>query len=685
MQNLVCPPARAAVAVCAILLLVACRDQTPLPTAGLATAPEFPLGAVQPVDGAINPSDTWVTYDATREQVTNVSLNEPVVDAATLQPTTALTLTQVPQVLHTEAGYDVGGTIRVNEYRQAPAVDPYVEPVDETQRVQVVGDQVTGYGFDGEVTVAAQEADVPGAPLAELGSLAGAQVTQGVIISKRDVETIIMHGISPNRLPVDGEGESTTRVERLASGRIRLVTHISTPGSAQGVRLAASQAQGQETRMSRRYAPRGEQYVLEELDVETRSANERGQMTSRQTTRIRNLRWHENRQKDAERRVVRERERAVAPAPGPPAPSMEEVCYATDEVDLCNGSGVPGGEPPPPPPPSTDPCAGANPAGRNVVFQHGIFSSGATWSRMVPWLSSDFYLGCTLVPSLDSNARLASQAGDLQGHIHNTGRTGFVVIGHSQGGLIARRVAQDRPYMVNGVVTIGTPHHGAPITATPRTAVLAGLGAVAALTVAGCTGGSSFAGCSRTGKFVAFGVPMLAAYGADWANPVFDDLRPGSSFQHQLNGYPETFPRVGIQHFPKKLWVEWRLYGDNNDVPDGVNGGRREAKRANAVFLTNTACGVVGWLIGFAAPAGRCATRAGGMLATTAFWNVLTARLGKTDGIVPGQSQIYPNALRNITIPNGDSHVGETRSEKTRDALRTSLSINMQVQKKDTW
>lgn len=329
---------------------------------------------------------------------------------------------------------------------------------------------------------------------------------------------------------------------------------------------------------------------------------------------------------------------------------------------------------------STDPCAGADPYARNAVFQHGIFSNGGTWLRMYAWMQMDFYLGCALTPSLNSDNRLAIQANDLTSRLDATGRNGYLLIGHSQGGLISRYVAQRNPSLVSGVVTIGTPHHGAPITASDHTAVLAGLLGVSALSTFGCGSESVFLGCSRNVKFVAFAVPFLASFAAKDGVEAFKDLKPRSDFLQALNTPVESFPRVGIQHFPKRLWVEWRLWGDRNDYPDRPYGGRSEAKRAEGVFLTNTACGVLGVLIGAGGTAGRCITRAGGMLATSALWNMMTADLGRTDGIVPGRSQIYPNALRNYDIPKGDSHVGETTSDKTRDKLRLALDEVMRVQ-----
>ncbi|HEU0013598.1 MAG TPA: hypothetical protein VFQ45_07925 [Longimicrobium sp.] len=672
-------------AVCAVLGLAACRDESPVQPGPRLAAPAFPAGINQPVDNAIDPSDTWVTYDATREHITYVSLAEPVVDAATVQPASEITLAQPAEVLHTEAGYDAYGTVRVNEYHQQPAQDPYEQPVDETRQIQVVGDQVTGHGYDGEVTVAAQESDVAEAPLGELGSLAGAQVTAGMIVDRQDVEYVSTNRVSAQRLGIPDVPGATTRVERMAGGRVLITTRSAEtlPAHAPGPPESAGR---QETRVSRRYAPRRDKYVLEQLEVETRAETARGRMTVRQTTQLRNVTWSVNARKDAERRVLRER----AQAAGAPARSLDgDLPVDNCPVDAPDCTASDPNDPPPdggggtPPPPSYDSCEGADPAGRDVVFQHGIYSSAATWGRMIPWMRSDFYLGCTLAPSLDSNARLEHQAGALKNRLWQTGRLGWVLIGHSQGGLISRHVAQRVGGYVHGVVTVGTPHHGAPITKASNTAVFGSMTAVTALAASGCSVRSSF-GCPKLAQF-ASGITVLASYGFSLTQPVFEDLKPGSAFQQELNSQPEGFLRVGIQHFPKKLWVEWRLLGDNLYGPDPQYGGPKWVKGANAAFLTNTACGVVGWLIGFTGTAARCATRAAGMLATDLLWNFMTARWGKTDGIVPGSSQIYPNATENLSIPNGDSHVGETRSTHTRTRLRTALDEYMEVTPRQVW
>ncbi len=54
-------------------------------------------------------------------------------------------------------------------------------------------------------------------------------------------------------------------------------------------------------------------------------------------------------------------------------------------------------------------------------------------------------------------------------------------------------------------------------------------------------------------------------------------------------------------------------------------------------------------------------------------WDRLTAPGDRSDGIVQGASQVYPNATRQYPINRGDSHVGENKSNLTRDQLRNAF------------
>ena len=66
-------------------------------------------------------------------------------------------------------------------------------------------------------------------------------------------------------------------------------------------------------------------------------------------------------------------------------------------------------------------------------------------------------------PFNDSDTRGAELLVAVQQFLQQTGAAKVNIIGHSQGGLDARVVANLRPDLVASVVTISTPHHGSPI------------------------------------------------------------------------------------------------------------------------------------------------------------------------------------------------------------------------------
>ena len=66
-------------------------------------------------------------------------------------------------------------------------------------------------------------------------------------------------------------------------------------------------------------------------------------------------------------------------------------------------------------------------------------------------------------PFNDSDTRGAELLVAVQQFLAQTGAKKVNIIGHSQGGLDARVVANLRPDLVASVVTISTPHHGSPV------------------------------------------------------------------------------------------------------------------------------------------------------------------------------------------------------------------------------
>lgn len=660
--------------VSATVLLSACGDDpTPVGPVSRPGPGNVPLGTVMPVDQAINSNDTWVSFDAYRDQSSSVYSDQPIYDARTDQYTSTMTAATAVQPLHAEAGYDYNGTLRYNEYRQVPADDPTDTPVDPTSRIQVVGSDVTVYDETGAPTQAA-EVDATEPALAELGPLDGAQVTTGVVLDHDPVNGTAVYSMSPS-----GSSGPRVRAIRIGNDRARLES-VTTERTPVALRNEAVSHATHKNKVARTYKKNGDRWVLEEIEVVDEIQTDKGKVENRQTMRLRNVRWHENKGKDDERKVRREKIAA-----GLIAPRTEPSSNLNPPGDHCiideYGNPCQPEDPPPPPdgggtPTGPDYCAGGDPGGRNVVFQHGIFSQRDTWGDLPERVNQDVRLGCRFRPNLDSNERLAQQAGALADSIQQYGRGSLLLIGHSQGGLISRYVAQHNSSLVNGVVTLGSPHRGAPIVNTSRPVVAAVLGIPGAVVYNGC---SSPRGLRCTaGSFLIGSAVGLAKYGADAAVPAFIDLKPGSAFQQQLNNTYEPFPRAGIQSHASRIFVEWRIGFDaSSSSPDN---GRKGVKAAYVTVGATTACAVVGWFIGRGGTAARCAAATAGIVAFDLIWNGMVSGFGKTDGIVPGSSQVYPNALRNLPMRDGaPSHTGETKSRETRQALRVILPEVMGV------
>jgi triacylglycerol esterase/lipase EstA (alpha/beta hydrolase family) len=95
---------------------------------------------------------------------------------------------------------------------------------------------------------------------------------------------------------------------------------------------------------------------------------------------------------------------------------------------------------------------------RPVVFVHGLGSSGDTWQSAAARLQSSLAIqGAT--PSLSWWSLYESQASELQQHVGGYGAD-IIGVGHSNGGLVTRQWSRQHP--VSGIVTLGSPHRGAP-------------------------------------------------------------------------------------------------------------------------------------------------------------------------------------------------------------------------------
>ncbi len=340
------------------------------------------------------------------------------------------------------------------------------------------------------------------------------------------------------------------------NGSERLVTTVHR-GSTTAMGMQSGGATTTVTRRYRRFDSRwgASRDTLWRL-VEVRSS-EQGPATALassfvQVTRIEYLRFNVNTAKDQQRAGRRldasadSRTRAAeleSVQPLPHTVAANTVSVAASAGGVCGNEGV-----------NIDTVVAAS--GVNLIWQHGICSGASTWDGMRPMISSQLPVARELAFSLTPLDAIGSQAAVLQGAVSNlTGAT--YIVGHSQGGLIARRAAQLSGTAIAGVVTIASPHEGAKIAEVPAE-VLQSL-------LASKIGGECFGSvlCSVRDAAIAAAVSNVITYGVAGAlAPVVNDLVPGASFLSTLNSTPEPFQRASIQVEVPPRWSLFRVVGD---------------------------------------------------------------------------------------------------------------------------
>ena len=198
---------------------------------------------------------------------------------------------------------------------------------------------------------------------------------------------------------------------------------------------------------------------------------------------------------------------------------------------------------------------------RPVIFFHGLGSSPETWAEAAARLQSQLAIE-PHIPNTDEGAPFGVQAA----YAHNA--VGWidhsaVAVGHSNGGLVARTWNQLHP--LGGIVTLGTPHYGAPLLTNALSYANRGWTIVDAtfalfneFNISCCSWQWilwQFADfiVASAGWVTDSLLHFAAELGLNAAHPVFTDMMLGSSFLQSLNSSgnvaresAEVGARVGI-------------------------------------------------------------------------------------------------------------------------------------------
>src|SRR5215212_15352 len=96
---------------------------------------------------------------------------------------------------------------------------------------------------------------------------------------------------------------------------------------------------------------------------------------------------------------------------------------------------------------------------RPVAFIHGLASTGETWQSTADALQQQLALQA-FRPNPSWSDTFQDQAAQVQNAIGGLSSS-TIAVGHSNGGLVSRQWSRMR--YLDGLVTLGTPNHGAPL------------------------------------------------------------------------------------------------------------------------------------------------------------------------------------------------------------------------------
>lgn len=540
----------------ALATLGACADEVHAPTALQSSATAAAAqGALR--DGGINRGDTH--FSATVVTTTE----ESVVGGEFGIAKVADDLVSMDDAVHLEGGYGSDGQLRFGVWFDEPSSSPKIGSM------QLVGDNLSVYDQRGVL----QEGALFDSFMASIGLPGGTMLgayfpsePPGYNPCLGDPDNC---GIGAQSLP-----GATVSTEEL--GDLRIVRSVMEPSGV--VALGG----GDRVQMEHRYRRvRGGNddraaWRLEEIVREQRSLASGQERVTTVRSRVSYRNWHRNPARDATReREATARRSAQAAAQsaakataataataaasviardvtGEQADAIADLICRPSDYEIGTGTGVADG--------------------RWLLMQHGFCSNATTWTGFAPALAARTPITMMRAYSLTSTARIETQVAELRERLGELGGKSrpHLVVGHSAGGLVARRFGQLHPTYVEGVVTIGSPHLGSHV---------ADFGPEAASDL---LMGSLSAACF-SGPICQLVVDIIAEHGAGRLThglitalaPVLVDLRTGSEFQAVLNSTTELFPRVSIAGHIDNRWELARMIGDSRSPRANVVKGRR--------------------------------------------------------------------------------------------------------------
>ena len=711
---------RAARSAICILLLAACQDATAVGESSGSDVSVVVLPCDQqiipepgcedpgpPAGGGINPADTYVAANV--EQSYTTTILDPVTGAPQ-------TLASSPVSFKLEAGFSTASGLDIVQHVYA---DPGED--DGIRVARVEGNSATEWDFAGNPTEPTQSEinqEVLN-PLATMPDLSGFPSVIDVIASG-EVGTVNVSAVANQMSQV------SARVAQLQNGTKASMVD----GSHLSLSIAGPANAGQSPDLTASFERvKSGQWVLRTIENVTvvRSGNQSGTLLAR--FRVKGLRVRRNHDADRRREAKRARrlagyQDATSTAGITLRKPSAAVGLSTTPPEPWEDSGIIAWNPPtvlpfPFTPPTTPAPGLVNNAnlettdeeragcgneggdaafaaanyrplrsGDRIVFQHGFGSGPCTWQYYVPRFPS-YGAGGRVIGKTNTKLTYEQQAAALKSQLP-AGRNNFIFVGHSNGGIISRYLAQTEPAgFARSVITINSPHAGV--------AVLNGIEDVYSFFR------PFYVAASVIVARRSLGYENMRAWTSPKSliNQIFDrdavilqQAAPGSQFLDALSRRSEAhFRRYALRSEVDRTWQSVRTICDLNSDAAGVPKGRRcvkDAKRTvkrvaiqSGIFkllsIASTLAAAVYPPLGALAPsfayvAKTSAAHVALMFATDVLWQVIVTKLSASDGFILSSSQRWPLATQERIITSADSHVGSTKSEKTRLILDVLLT-----------
>ena len=340
---------------------------------------------------------------------------------------------------------------------------------------------------------------------------------------------------------------------------------------------------------------------------------------------------------------------------------------------------------------------------RPVIFLHGLASSPDTWLGASERLRQQTSI-VPFRPTLNWTERYAAQANALQADPWVATLPGHltIAVGHSNGGVVARQWSRMRPF--SGIVTLGTPHAGAPLVS--RFTEWASYASATSLYVGLVhqafnrpSGTSWVAGQVHPmlGWVLGFAqsavLDVAGSLAIDWRLPVMEDMRPGSAFLRDLNSQA-NLSREAFDA-PRRAGVI--SYAHNFYWAGPMRAAFPEHADAIAASLYSTIAGIdfwAAWILANAPHGDPAAidqaqalfSLAGHLASLDPIFCAMVSSASSydcvpNDGAVPHTSQRYPNALNLVVGTDGSWGPVHTRlTQQSDDTLYRLLVEVMQVE-----